>query len=127
VSGVCEFCAKPFTSSAATARFCSPKCRKSAFKARREAAAAVVAPAVGEGATVRAVLAELTAAGRVEGHLGASALALAARIDSSTSVQGFAALVKELRLTMLAALTGAAEVADPVDELRGRRDRKRAG
>lgn len=94
--------------------------------ARREAAAAVSVP-VSAGGCVPAVLAELTAAGRLEGHLGASALALAARIDSSTSVQGFAALVKELRAVMAAALAGVQSEADPVDELRGRRDRKRAG
>ncbi len=127
MSGVCEFCAKPFTSSARSARFCTPKCRKGAFLARREAAALVDAPPVTAAGTVAAVLAELVAAGRVEGHLAASALALAARIDSSTSVQGFAALVKELRLTMVAALAGAQSQSDPVDELRGRRDRKRAG
>ena len=76
---------------------------------------------------VAAVTSELEAAGRLETYLGASALALAERIDSSTAVMGFAALVKELRSTMEAALAGVVVAADPVDELRSRRDRKYAG
>jgi len=123
----CEFCSGPVTSSAATARFCSPRCRKGAFVARREAAALVGAPPVSAGGTVAAVRAELAAAGRLDGHLGASALALAQQIDSATAVQNIAPATQELRLTMVAALAGVQSVADPLDELRGRRDRKRAG
>jgi len=123
----CEFCSGPVTSLARSARFCSPRCRKGAFKARREAGALVDAPPVMAGGTVAAVLAELTAAGRPGGHLGASALALAQQIDGATAVQNIAPTTKELRLTMVAALAGAQSKADPVDELRGRRDRKRAG
>jgi hypothetical protein len=37
---------------------------------------------------------------------------------------GFAALVKELRATMAAAMAGVQVTADEVDELRARRDRK---
>jgi hypothetical protein len=73
------------------------------------------------------VLTELEQAGRAETYLGAAALALADRIDQSTAVMGFAALVKELRVTMEAATAGARATADPVDELRARRDRKYAG
>lgn len=71
--------------------------------------------------------AELDAAGRADTYLGAAALALADRIDQSTAVMGFAALVKELRATMDAALAGVKKVADPLDELRARRDAKRTG
>jgi hypothetical protein len=54
-------------------------------------------------------------------------LALAERVDSSTAVMGFAALVKELRVTMDAAMAGVTTAVDPVDELRAWRDRKYAG
>lgn len=54
-------------------------------------------------------------------------MALAQQIDSATAVQNIAPATKELRLTMVAALAGVQSVADPLDELRGRRDRKRAG
>jgi hypothetical protein len=73
------------------------------------------------------VQAKLEAAGRSETYLGAAALALADRIDQSTAVMGFAALVKELRATMDAALDGVQQAADPLDELKRRRDAKRAG
>jgi len=72
---------------------------------------------------VEAVRAELEAAGRVDTYLGRAALALAVRIDYSTAVMGFAALVKELRATMQAATEGVVVAADPIDELRARRDR----
>jgi len=123
----CEFCAKPFTSSARTARYCTPRCRKAAFVARRQGAAALDAPPVSAGGTVAAVLAELTAAGRLDGHLGASALALAQQIDSAAALRSVAPEVKELRAVMVAALAGVQSASDPVDELRNRRDSKRAG
>jgi len=72
---------------------------------------------------VDAVVAELEAVGRLETYLGRSAVALARRIDESTAVMGFAALTKELRSTMDAALASVARAADPVDELRARRER----
>jgi hypothetical protein len=77
--------------------------------------------------TVGAVQAQLEAAARAETYLGASALRLAERIDQSTAVMGFAALVKELRSTMDAALAGVKVANDPVDEIRLRRERKHAG
>jgi len=72
---------------------------------------------------VEAVRAELEAAGRADTYLGRAAAALAVRIDESTAVMGFAALVKELRATMQAATEGVVVQADPIDELRERRDR----
>jgi HPt (histidine-containing phosphotransfer) domain-containing protein len=78
------------------------------------------------GTTVAAVTAQLEAADRLQTYLGASAVALAHRIDQSTAVMGFAALVKELRSTMDAALAGVKVADDPIDELRARRDGKRA-
>ncbi len=117
----CEQCSGSYESSAPTSRFCSAKCRKAAFLARRN----VEEPA--GGATAAAVRAELEAAGRLHTYLGAAALSLADRVDSTTAVVGFPALVKELRATMDAALSGAEQVADPLDELRLRRDAKRAG
>lgn len=74
--------------------------------------------------TVGATHAELERAGRLDTHLGQSALALAARIDSATAVMGFAALVKELRMTMVEALKGAPRQADELDELEERRRQK---
>lgn len=76
--------------------------------------------------TTSRVRAELEAAGRLETYLGAAALALADRVDNATAVMGFAALVKELRSTMTAAMAGVQAAADPIDEVKARRDAKLA-
>lgn len=120
----CEHCSASFRAESPRARFCSAKCRKGAFLKRHETPAP---PAERSGTTTERVRTELEAAGRLETWQGAAALALAERIDSSTAVMGFAALVKQLEATMKGALDGAKVAADPVDELRARRDRKYAG
>jgi hypothetical protein len=119
----CAFCGDGFAAQRSTAKYCSRKCNVAASKARTRP---VLASAAGVAGTVASVQAELEAAGRADTYLGSAALALAERIDRSTAVMGFAALVKELRSTMAAALAGAAVAADPLDELAARRDGKRA-
>ena len=118
----CDVCAAPYEAARATSKFCGATCRQ---RAQRGHTGDV--PHEPTSGTIAAVRAELEAAGRLETHLGQAALALAGRIDSATAVMGFAALVKELRATMEAALANVREAADPVDELRSRRDAKRAG
>lgn len=119
----CDQCSTEFDAKSPTARFCSAKCRKTAFMERQNTIGTVPER---PRTAVAAVQAELEAAGRSDSYLAAAAVALAERIDSSTAVMGFAALVKELRSTMDAATAGAQVAADPVDELRRRRDRKYA-
>jgi len=119
----CEQCAIGYESGSPTSRFCSARCRKAAFRARQGVSPAVPDRSETSGTTVDAVVAELEAVGRLETYLGRSAVALARRIDESTAVMGFAALTKELRASMDAALAGVARAADPVDELRARRER----
>lgn len=123
---VCESCGVPIVGRPAK-RFCSDRCRKR--EANGVVGAFVPPPVDGDGSTARgltvdAVWAELEAAGRLETYQGRAALALAARIDESTAVMGFAALVKQLHATMAEATAGTKAAADPVDELRSRRDRK---
>ena len=125
MSRSCESCGVAYEAARSDSKFCGERCRK---RAQRGHVAPVVAVAGGTAnGTTEAVRRELEAAGRLETSLGAAALALAERIDGSTAVMGFAALVKELRVTMEAAVAGAHVAADPVDELRSRRDRKYAG
>jgi len=57
--------------------------------------------------------------------LGQMALLFAERMCEFDTGSGTAALSKELRAVMAAAVQGAPAAADPVDELRARRDRKR--
>lgn len=123
----CDSCAEFYTAVRSTSRFCSDTCRKRGQ--RGHIAAVPVTPDVPPvvTGTVAATRAELAAADRLGTYLGAAALALAVRIDESTAVMGFAALVKELRSTMVEALKGAPRAADAVDELEERRERKFAG
>lgn len=88
---------------------------------------AAVQSEVGEWPTVQATRAALEAAGRADHYLGAAALGLAGRIDVATAVMGYAALVKQLEATMASALAGTGHQVDVLDELRARRDSKRAG
>lgn len=72
---------------------------------------------------VAAVWRELAAAGQAETPLGRLALLLAARLGSPADTgSATAALSKELRAVVAAALAAAPAAADPVDELRARRN-----
>jgi len=124
----CGSCGELFEAKRSDAVFCGSRCAKRAQRGHKAPVARPVAlPVVEGGSALRSVSAELEAAGRSGTYLGALALVLAARIDGSTAVMGFAALAKELRVTMDAALAGVMVAADPVDELRSRRDAKRVG
>lgn len=86
-----------------------------------------------ENPLVAATKRELETAGKLDSMLGQQALALAARMSGADSVAGYASLSRELR-TVMAAAIGTAPAAPPaagqgdeVDELRARRDAKRAG
>lgn len=124
----CDLCQEMYEAARPSSRFCSSRCRT---RAHREPPA-VLLPALGV-VSVRpvtavrdAVHAELAAAGREGSYLGSLALGLAARIDSHNDGIALALLIRELRQTMDAALTAEhSAVADPVDELRARRDQVR--
>lgn len=74
------------------------------------------------------VTAELTAAGMLDSHQGQAALLLARRMESGDDAgAALAQMVRQLRETMASALSSAVpDEVDPVDELRARRDRRRA-
>jgi hypothetical protein len=78
--------------------------------------------------TLGAVISELTTAGRLETSAGQAAIALATRIDEGAeSSAGLAALTRELRAAMAEALANVTEAGDALDELRARREARRAG
>lgn len=108
-------------------RYASEACSKRARRAERDTGRMAPPSPDGslDGQTVRAVRAELTAAGQEDTYLAAAAVAVAQRIDAADGVMGLAALVKELRATMADALKGAQVAESAVDELRRRRDAKR--
>lgn len=125
----CAHCGEEFTAQRSTARYCGPSCRVYASKERQQAAVvAEIAPTAAAGApsVAQAVRAELEEAGRLTSSAGAAALALAARIDAQAEAgSAVAALVKQLHATMAEATKDATVAADPLDELRARREARR--
>lgn len=132
----CDVCGEQYEARRSTSRVCSSRCR--VRKTRAKAASPTVATpatsapvdeAAGDGPLLAATLVELDAAGRAASALGQTALLLARRLDAATREpgMGMAALARQYEATLAAAVKGAARQADPVDELRERRDRRRAG
>lgn len=74
-------------------------------------------------ALLAAVWRELKAAGQLDTSLGQQALLIATRIPDATSTS-LAPMSKELRDLMRAATGNSKGIADPLDELKQRRDRK---
>ena len=108
----------PFEAKRAAAKYCSERCRKRAQRGHLLPVSTLPKPDAPDGATVERVRAELAAVDRVDTYLGAAALALAERIDNATAVMGFAALVRELRVTMGAAMEGAGNDVDALTDIR---------
>lgn len=117
---------------ARSATSCSAKCRMR--KSRGSAPAAILPDDLVDGISsskrigvFKAVSNELERAGKVETSLGQAALHLALLLENcqADTVSGVASLSKELRSVMAQALGGSAAAVDDLDELRGRRDRKR--
>jgi hypothetical protein len=140
VTRICNVCGRPYEAPRSTSRFCGDTCRKRNLRAPRPRLAEVrgdtcrnrnlraprprpvaqVRPVAADHPLLDAVRAELEAAGRLDSALGQVALLLATRICGVYDTGSGTA-------TMAAALRDAPAAADPVDELRRRRDPKRGG
>ncbi len=127
----CESCGRSYAARRPSSRFCSGTCGK---RSQRATAAGMPlrAPASDDlGAPpsllVEVVSRELDEVGRLGSVAGQMAVLLAQRIASRRETgAATAALAKQLHLTMTEALGGVAKAADPLDEIRARRDRKRS-
>lgn len=123
----CAVCSKPFEAQRPQAKYCGSTCRTRATRggmAKPKPPQLVQTPSSG---LVDAVRAELEATGRLGTIAGQHAMELATRIVSAPGMNtGVAALSKQLQAVLADALRGANVAADPLDELRKRRDRKRA-
>ena len=124
----CLVCSGPFEAQRPQAKYCGETCRK---RAQRGGIAKTSAPAMVVDRPVSglldAVTAELEAAKRLNSVAGQHALELANRIVSAPGMNaGVGALSKELSRVMAEAVKGSVVVANPLDELRARRDAKRA-
>lgn len=106
---------------------CSSTCRT------RKARGAAAAPEPTENPLVMATKRELEAAGKLDTMLGQQALILAARMSGTETAGGVGTLSKELSRVVAAAIGSgppaapAAGAGDDIDELRARRNAKRAG
>lgn len=141
MEATCARCAATFTPGSKRARFCAVKCRTQATRARAagkpealpqakpkakrkpKTSPAEDAPITG---ALGAVLAELTAAGRLQSSAGQAAIALARRIDDGAeSSTGLASLTREMRAAQAEALSRVESSGDALDELRARREARR--
>ena len=123
---ICEVCDNSFEAKRKDAKTCSSTCRSN----KRNQVPAVDPGLVEANSLVKATRVELEAAGKVDTALGQLAISLAGRMSGTTT--GLAALSRELRSVMDAAIgkpagSGGSTGGDGIDELRARRDAKRAG
>ncbi len=126
----CASCGLQYVARRATSRFCGGTCQKRAERARAAGMRLPAANLDDLGAApsllVEAVSRELDEVGRLSSVGGQMAVLLAQRIASRRETgSATAALAKQLHLTMTWALGGVAQPADPLDEIRARRDAKR--
>lgn len=78
--------------------------------------------------TLTATKARLTELGKIESALGSAALVLAGRLDDpDTPGSAVAAIGKELRAMLTELEQHATVVADPIDELKARREKRQRG
>ena len=116
----CDACSAPYEALRAWSRFCSPTCRS---RARRGARAPhlvhMPTPSAGAGQLVRAVVAELEKAERLETALGQAAVAVARRIERGGDTgSAVASLTRELRATLDQAVAGARVTTSPLAQMR---------
>ncbi len=126
----CDVCGLAYTARRFNSRFCSGTCGKRAERARAAGMPFRQATYDDLGAPpsqlVEAVTRELDEVGRLGTVGGQLAVLLAHRVASRRETgSATAALAKQLHLAMTEALGGVAKAADPLDEIRARRDRKR--
>lgn len=136
----CASCGVQYEARRPSSLYCSGRCRQRAQRAKNagrpigaasaskptKVAKAIPIRQSGGGELEQAIHRELERADRLETMLGQIALELSRRIGSSFETgSAVAALTKQLRETMAEALKGVSVAADPLDELRARRDVKR--
>jgi hypothetical protein len=125
----CDQCGVEYEAARRTSRYCSSSCRVHAYQgAPARKSRAKPAGDVPTG-LMASTLQELVSAGRESTALGQAALLLAYRIERSQmdTGAGVASLVKQHGATLAEALKGATQAKSGLDELRSRRDAKRAG
>jgi hypothetical protein len=124
----CAVCGRPFESKRPQGKYCGATCRQRARRAAppiQPLSREDVPPTEAGTGLVSSVLFELTGAGREDSALGVLAVQLARRMEQFDTGGGHAALSRELRAVMAAALQQVSAAPDLVDDLQARRDAKR--
>ena len=137
MTATCARCASDFETARRSARWCSDRCRTAAARARKAGKPETSAKpkrrkptpvAEPDHGVTPAVIRELEAAGRADTSAGRTAIALARRLDDGAeSSAGMAALTRELSARMAEATASVESEGDGIDELRARREARRAG
>jgi len=127
----CDECGHCYTARRTSSRFCGDTCGKRAQRARAAGIPPRAAFLDGQEAPPSelelVVARELEAVGRLQSVAGQVALELAYRVASPHETgAAVAALARELSVLMTKALAGVDRAADPLDEIRARRDLKRS-
>lgn len=118
----CAGCGDSIEARHPSAKYCSDTCRQRGSRKGRQAAAQQL---TADYPLVAAVRAELEAADRLDSALGQQAVALAQHMASPFDTgSARAAVSRELRAVMDAALADAPKAADALDELASRRQQK---
>jgi hypothetical protein len=122
----CDVCQAPYEALRRTSKSCSKRCSMRTSRAGVTAGSWVAREPSADGlALVEVARRELEAAGREQTALGQLAVLLAGRLCGPLETGGgVAALSKELREVMAVAVASAVAGADPLDELRRRREAK---
>ena len=125
----CATCGASIEGRNARARFCSDLCRARGRRLGHAVPAhdpAEVAPAAVSGRVTAATRAEVDAVGLAGAALAEVALTLALQIDALADPRTMPGLTREWRAAMaeLRAMSTAAPVVNPLDELRRRREQR---
>lgn len=131
----CARCGSDFATRRRSAKWCSDRCRQAGARARKAGKSETPTKVRKSGAEVEtlgagvapAVSRELELVGRLDTFAGRAAIALAMRIDDGAeSSAGLAALTRELSARMSEAVADVESAGDLIDELRARREARRA-
>jgi hypothetical protein len=128
VTRKCNFCGSPYEAQRPTSKFCSSTCRGKNSRGDQAPASQPVQPEREVSGLVDSVRAELEVLDKIDTSTGQQALELATRLVSAPGMNnGVASLSKELSRVLGEARGSSTAMADPVDELKARRDAKLAG
>ncbi len=123
----CDQCGKPFEAKRPTAKYCSGTCRTRRSRSGPPAPPPPVVDAGPSDGLISSVRNELEKLQQVDSVLGQHALEIARRIVGAPGMNtGVASLSKELSRVMGEARSVSTVADDPVDDLKARRDAKRA-